>query len=268
MANWHIFCEESGDKGIPWIPGSSHFYIVTSVLVLEQDVNSLVNTIDTYKYKVLRMKAPLEWKKLSSAQKKDDKIISKFLRSIDNHGPNYIVSQVICNKHETNGAGMIDRTKFMNYLYGLMFKRLSVFLKSTNSRAQLFIDRNTDTLAQESLRQYIASVSRYQTGQHPRHSKPKWINPETHSILGLSDFMSGVTLRSLTDYQDNVSTACKVCNKDYGIYSCTTSNFSYYRSFKNVVDSCYYQFPKWDWKGLLYHPYTNKDNYKHIFIPQ
>lgn len=265
---WLIYCEESGDKGIPWIIGSSHFYIVTAILVREEDEEQLRKVIELYKYKVLRMNAPLEWKKLKTSTKKDDKLLARFFKKVSTNGPDFLVSQVICNKHETYGPGLVDRYKFMNYLYGLMFKRISWFLKATDSYAKLNIDRNTDKIAQDSLRKYISDVSTYQTGQHPRHSKPKWMNPEDHPILGFSDFLSGVTLRSLTDYYQHVNPTCKVCKRDFCIYSCGVSNFSYGKSFKYVVDWCQADLPNWDWNGLLYHPFTYKDNYKNLILPK
>lgn len=266
---WKIFCEESGDKRIPWIEGSSHYYIITAVLVRESDEQALIDTIELNKYKELRMKPPLEWKKLNSKQKRNDKIVSRFLRKIDDKGPHFLVAQVICNKHETYGLGLIDTNTFMNYLYGLLFKRITPFLSSTNSTAKLIIDRNTDDLAQESLRKYLSSVSTYLTNRPPRFSKPKWINPEEHAVLGLADFLSGVALRSLTDYYENVDENCKKCKNELGIYTCTTSNFSYYRSFEKVVDLNYdYTLPNWTWRGLLYHPMEFKNDYKHIFVPK
>lgn len=266
---WKIFCEESGDKGIPWRDGSSHYYMITAVLVREEDEKALKDAIENNKYKILRMRAPLEWKKLKPRQKKDDKLISRFLRKVNQESPEFLVTHIICNKHETIGPGFYDRNVFMNYLYGLIFKRISSFLHGTNSRADLTIDRNTDKIAQESLRKYLSDVSRYQTNSFPRFSKPKWINPEDHSILGLSDFISGISLRAMTDYQENVDTGCKKCNIDLGIFSCKTSNFSYVRSFKNIVDCNYNDtILNWNWKGLLYHPYEKKDSYKHIFLPK
>ncbi|WP_027086605.1 DUF3800 domain-containing protein [Cohnella panacarvi] len=267
MTKWNIYCEESGDKAIPWVNGSTHFYIVTAILVRETDDEALKETLLDHKRKVLRMRPPLEWKKLNPRVKRDDKILGRFFKKIDEDGPEFIVSQVICNKHETMGPGLVDRTKLMNYLYGLMFKRLSWFLKSTKATARLFIDRNTDPLAQESLRSYISSVTRYSTGEHPRHSKPKWMNPEEDPILGLADFLSGVTLKSMTDYHLNVNAACKKCGSHLCIYNCSSSNFTYKRSFKYIVDWCEFDFEKWAWRGLLYHPFINKDNYKNIFIP-
>lgn len=50
-----------------------------------------------------------------------------------------MISNVVCNKHETTGAGLVDSQIFMNYLYGLMFKKISVFLTNTNSSAKLVI---------------------------------------------------------------------------------------------------------------------------------
>lgn len=268
MTQWSIFCEESGDKALPWVTGSTHYYVVTAVLVREEDVEALKAVILRNKHQVLRMNRPLEWKQLDTRLKKDDKIISRFLRKVEEEGPEFMISQVICNKHETMGPGLVDRNKLMNWLYGLMFKRLSVFLKKTNATATLTIDRNTDPLAQESLRKYISNVTQYTTGQHPRHSKPKWLNPEENPVLGLADFLSGISLKSLTDYHLNVSPSCKVCGKRDCIYDCTASNFSYKRSFRYVVDWCELDLPRWNWRGLIYHPFVKKDNYKHLFLPR
>lgn len=269
MTKWKIFCEESGDKCIPWKEGSSNFYIITAILVREVDEEKLIDVIEKYKFRDLRMNAPLEWKQLRAKQKRDDKTISKFLRQIDNHAPEFLVTQLICNKHETIGRGFYDTNIFMNYLYGLIFKRISVFLKATGSRAKLIIDRNTDKVAQESLKNYLSDVSKNQTNSFPRFSKPKWVNPEDHPVLGLSDFVSGISLRSLTDYHENVNGKCKKCNAEFGIYNCSVSNFKYHRSFKYVVDWNYNNtLDNWDWKGLLYHPYEFKDNYRHLFLPK
>lgn len=270
MSNkWQIFCEESGDKGIPWVKGSSHFYIITAILVKDEDEQDLIDTIENFKYKVLRTRKPLEWKQLKSGQKKNDKLISRFLRKVEENGPDFLVTQIICNKHETIGPGFYDRNIFMNYLYGLIFKRISTFLNKTNSNAKLTIDRNTDPIAQESLRKYLSEVSRYQTGTFPKFSKPKWINPEDHPILGLADFISGLSLRALTDYYENENEKCKSCRRYKGIYTCQTSNFKYKRSFEIVVDWNYSDLvPNWDWKGLLYHPFEYKNNYRHLFLPR
>jgi Protein of unknown function (DUF3800) len=268
LNNWLIFCEESGDKGIPWTEGSTDFYVITGILVREENEEEFKKIIETYKYKELRMKGPLEWKKLIGKIKRNDSKLSRFFKKIDNNSPQFLVTNVICNKHETNGPGLVDRNVFMNYLYGLMFKRICRFLEKTNSRAKLIIDRNTDPIAQESLRKYISDISRFYTGKHPRHSKPKWLNPEEHPILGLADFISGVTLRSLTDYHHNVNELCKRCNILYDIYKCKDSNFSYYRSYKYIHDWNYEVLTGWDWRGLIYHPYEYKDNYKHLFFPR
>ena len=268
MGNWLIFCEESGDKCIPWSTGSSNYYVITGILVREEDELEFKKTIEKHKWKELRMSNPLEWKKLRSNQKKDDKLISRFLRKIENDAPEFLVTTIICNKHETNGPGLVDRNTFMNYLYGLMFKRIGWFLERTNSKAKLIIDRNTDKIAQDSLRNYISDISRYNIGKHPRHSKPHWINPEDNPILGLSDFISGATLRSLENYGLDVSVECKSCTQDLGIYTCRTSNFNYYRTFKYIHDWNYFDLPNWKWQGLLYHPYSFKDKYKHLFSPK
>jgi hypothetical protein len=265
---WLIFCEESGDKAIPWKVGSSDFYVITAVLVRERHEQVLIDAINKFKYQILRMNKPLEWKKLETHKKRDDIMIAKFLRSLYLETPNFIISSVICNKHETNGPGLVDTKTFMNYLYGLMFKKISWFLKSTNSSAKLIIDRNTDAIAQESLRNYISDVARFSTGERPRFTKPKWINPEEHSILGLSDFISGVSLRALSDYHSNVIGACKICNRSLCIYDCPGSNFSYSRSFKYPVDWNFKEFVNWDWRGLIYHPFVFKDNYRHLFLPR
>ncbi|HLT41944.1 MAG TPA: DUF3800 domain-containing protein [Sphingobacteriaceae bacterium] len=266
---WKIFCEESGDKGIPWKEGSSHYYIISAILVREKDEQQLRDIIEKNKYKVLRMKAPLEWKKLKPGQKKDDKIISRFLRKVKEESPNFLVAQIICNKHETIGPGFYDRNVFMNYLYGLIFKRISSFLMRTESYASLTIDRNTDKIAQESLRNYLSDVSRYQTNSFPRFSKPKWINPEDHAVLGLADFVSGIALRSLNNYYEDVNPECKSCQRPFGIYNCNHSNFMYKRSFKNLIDWNYDDsMDNWDWKGLLYHPFERKNDYHHLFIPR
>lgn len=265
--HWKIFCEESGDKGIPRKKGSSHFYIITAILVRAEDEKDLVDVIDTYKFKELRLKEPLEWKRLNSRYKRDDKRISRFLRKVEQNGPEFMISNVICNKDETNGPGFVDRNTFMNYLYGLMFKRISMFLKHTKSRADLIIDRNTDKIAQESLRNYISDVTKYYTGSHPRHSKPKWINPEDHSILGMSDFISGVNLRALTNYI-HTDEYCKKCQKHDCMYHCKRSGFEYPRSFKYIKEWNYISLKNWEWKGLLYHPFVNKDNYVHLIQPK
>lgn len=268
MVRWKIFCEESGDKGIPWKEGSSHYYVITALMVREENEQQLIDVINTYKYRVLRMSAPLEWKKLKSYQKTNDKLLSRFLRKVRTDGPEFYVSNVVCNKHETNGPGLVDRNVFMNFLYGLIFKRIAWFLKYSNSTAELIIDRNTDKIAQESLRYYLSDVARYQTGSHPRYSKPRWINPEENAVLGLSDFISGISLRSLNDYHEFVDNDCKTCSVEFGLYNCSTSNFTYKRSYKQIIDWNYGQIANWEWNGLLYHPFMYKDNYKHLFVPK
>lgn len=265
---WKIFCEESGDKGIPRKAGSSSHYIITAILVKSEDEEDLINTINEYKWKELRLQAPLEWKKLKTYLKRDDKRISRFFRKIDQNAPSFLVSNVICNKDETIGPGLVDRNTFMNYLYGLMFKRISFFLKATNSRAELVIDRNTDKVAQESLRNYISDVTKYYTNSHPRYSKPKWINPEDHSILGLSDFISGVSLRAWKDYYENVNEDCKKCKTIDCMFQCDDSNFNYKRSYKYIKQWNYEILQDWDWRGLIYHPYEYKNNYVHLIQPK
>lgn len=265
MSRWVIYCEESGDKAIPWKVGSSHYYVVTAILVKEEDEQKFIDTIDSLKRKVLKMREPLEWKKLETYKKRDDRLLAKFFKRVENEGPEFMITNVVCNKHETIGPGLVDTQIFMNYLYGLMFKRISVFLEKTNSTAKLVIDRNTDHIAQESLRKYLSSVARYKTGNFPKFSKPKWLNPEDHSILGFSDFISGLSLRALTDYYSNVNSSCKSCLKELGIYQCNTSNFNYPKSYLYPIDWNFYSLPNWEWQGFLYHPYQYKDRYKHIF---
>lgn len=265
---WKIFCEESGDKGIPRKAGSSHHYIISAILVKEENEELLSDVINNYKWKELRMKQPLEWKKLKTSFKRDDKRISKFFRKIEQDGPPFLVSSVICNKDETNGPGLVDRNTFMNYLYGLMFKRISTFLDVTNSRAELVIDRNTDKIAQESLRQYISNVSRYSTGSHPRHTKPKWINPEEHPILGLADFISGVSLRSWKSYVEDTIPECKSCGRINCLYRCEDSQFKYKKSYNYIREWNYYSMDSWDWRGLIYHPYEYKNDYLNIIQPK
>lgn len=265
---WKIFCEESGDKGIPRKGESSYHYIITAIVIKAEDEEDIINTIDMYKWKELRMRCPLEWKKVNTSYKRDDKRISRFLRKIEQNAPSFLVSNVICNKDETVGPGLVDRNIFMNYLYGLMFKRISNFLKATNSTAELIIDRNTDKIAQESLRNYISDISRYYTGTHPRHSKPRWINPEDNSILGLSDFISGLSLRAWKDYKENVNEECKECNIKDCMYNCENSNFGYKRSYKYIKQWNYDFLQDWDWRGLIYHPYQYKDSYRHLIQPK
>ncbi len=204
MSKWKLYCEEAGDKAIPPVDGSSNFYVITGILVREEDESKLSNAIDTWKYKALRHKGPLEWKRLRGKLKRDDKLISRFLRKVEEEAPLFLVTNVICNKEETNGPGLVDRNKFMNYLYGLMFKKLIWFFKHTDASVSLIIDRNTDKQSQESFRSYISNLTRYHTGDDPRHEKPFWTHPELDPILGLSDFISGITLRSLEDYYSNV----------------------------------------------------------------
>lgn len=148
MSRWLIFCEEAGDKAFPWKRGSTNYYVISAVLVREKHEEQFLRAIKDSTYRVLRMRRPLEWKKISSQYKRDDKRLARFIRRINKEGPNYLVSTVICNKHESNGPGLASPIIFMNYLYGLMFKRLSPFLRATRSSARLIIDRNTDNLAQ------------------------------------------------------------------------------------------------------------------------
>ncbi|MFC2948512.1 DUF3800 domain-containing protein [Virgibacillus sediminis] len=265
---WKIFCEESGDKGIPRSAGSSHFYIITAILVRAEDAEKFRSSIEEHTFKELRLRQPLEWKQLKSRFKRDDKRISKFLRRVERDSPEFLITNVFCNKEETNGPGLVDRNVFMNYLYGLMFRRIAGFLSKTNSRAELIIDRNTDKMAQDSLKNYISDVTRYYTGSHPRHSKPKWINPEDDPILGMSDFISGVALRSWTDYVENVSDECKKCEVTNCMYNCDESNYKYKRSFRYIQKWNYNTLSNWDWQGLLYHPYVYKDNYPHLIQPK
>ncbi|MFI8650644.1 DUF3800 domain-containing protein [Bacillus velezensis] len=266
MSRWKLYCEEAGDKAIPPVKGSSNFYVVTGILVREEDAEELSEVINKYKYKVLRQKGPLEWKRLGGKFKKDDKILSRFLRKIEDEGPFFLVTNVVCNKEETNGPGLVDRNRFMNYLYGLMFKKLVWFFKHTDARASLIIDRNTDKLSQDSFRSYISDLTRYYTGSHPRHSKPFWTHPELDPILGMADFLSGITLRSLEDYKLNVNESCKSCERLMHLYECEDSNFKYYRSMKKIVEMNYFDDVEgWDWRGLIYHPYGNRDKYKHLF---
>ena len=266
--NWVIYCEESGDKAIPWRSGSSDYYVITAIVLKEEDEQAMADTIKELSHKVLRMKKPIEWKKLEAHKKRNDVLLAKFFRRVEAEGPDFMISNVVCNKHETTGRGLEDTQVFMNYLYGLMFKRISTFLSKTNSTAKLFIDRNTDHIAQESLREYLSDVARVQTGKYPRFSKPKWMNPEDNPILGFSDFISGVSLRALQDYHDNVNSTCKVCGSDLCIYECVTSKFHYQKSYRYPIDWNFTVIPNWDWRGFLYHPYDYKDNYKHIFVPQ
>ena len=266
---WLIFCEESGDKGIPWRSGSSHYYIVSAILVKESDEQSLINVIEREKYRILRMSAPLEWKNLKPRQKTDDKILRRFLKKIQEDSPPFLISTVICNKHETTGPGFFDRNTYMNYLYGLMFKRIAWFLKKTHSTATLIIDRNTDKIAQESLHSYLSSISRSQTGEHPRFSKPKWLNPEEHPLLGLADFTAGLSLRALTFYQEHNESICRNCIhlQPSCIFTCPSINFLY-TSYQQVVDLNYHTLPNWDWKGLIYHPFESKDKHLSLFSPK
>lgn len=265
---WVIFCEEAGDKEFPWKVGSSHYYVVSAILVREKDVARFESIIEEYKFKVLRMNAPLEWKKLKPRQKKDDKLLSRFLRKVEAGGVEFLVTQVICDKKEITSDNFKNKIIFMNYLYGLIFKRIASFLKTTNAHAKLIIDRNTDKITQDSLRNYLSDVSKYWTGTHPKFSKPKWRNPEDHPILGLTDFVSGLALRSLEDYLSNVNETCKTCQTLYGLYQCETSNFIYKKSYKLIIDWNYnYELEAWSWKGLMYHPYAKRLNYKHLFFP-
>lgn len=267
--DWVIYCEEAGDKEYPWKEGSSHYYIVSAIIVREKDVEKLEKAIATYKYKVLRMNAPLEWKKLKSRQKKDDNLLSRFLRKVETDGPEFLVTQIICDKNEITSENFKNKIIFMNYLYGLVFKRIASFLQKTNSHAKLIIDRNTDQITQDSLRKYLSDVTKYWTGDFPKFSKPKWRNPEDHPILGLTDFVSGIALRALEDYYLNVNPTCKTCEIVYGLYQCKTSNFTYKKSYKLVLDWNYNsQLENWEWKGLMYHPYAKRLNYRHLFFPK
>lgn len=265
---WNIYCEEAGDKAIPVVRGSSKYYIITGILVHIDHVDLLQENIKKFKYKVLRHRKPLEWKELSTSIKKDDKRLAKFLRKVEEESPPFYVTTVVCNKVETIGPGLKDRNTFMNYLYGHMFKRLAWFLQHSQSRARLIIDRNTDPLAQKSLKNYLSELTRYTTGNPPRHSKPKWTHPELDPILGLSDFISGLSLRALENYH-NINETCNDCDVFDHIYECLNSGFEYRRSYKRIVDLNYYDdLMGWDWKGLLYHPYQLKDEHKKIFQPR
>ncbi len=267
---WLVFCEEAGDKELMLKQGSSSFYIVTSILIKQEDEQSFIDAIEDLKNKILGMKGPLEWKHLYGTKKRNDKLLGRFLKKIGEESPHFLVSNVICNKRETTGPGLIDKNTFMNYLYGLMFKRISWFLGHTNSTARLIIDRNTDKLAQTSLHHYISLISRGQTGQPPRHSKPSWINPEDHPILGLADFVSGISLRSLDNYLKNSHAICNPCltKRNNCIYRCTRSNYEYQASYRYIADWNYDQLPSWNWRGLLYHPFEYKDDYKNLFQPR
>jgi len=266
-----IFCEEAGDKEVQVKQGSSSHYIITSIIVKEENEVDFIKIIETLKSKILGLNnTPLEWKNLYGSKKRNDKLLGRFFKKINEQAPPFLISNVICNKNETSGSAFVDKKLFMNYLYGLMFKRISYFLKRTDSTAKLIIDRNTDKFAQLSLHHYISMISRHQTGQYPRHSKPKWINPEEHPILGLSDFISGVSLRSITDYQTDshiICTPCPTKNNDC-IYICNTINFEYKKSYHYIKGWNYAQLKNWNWKGLIYHPYEFKNNYQCLFQPK
>lgn len=259
-----IFCEEAGDKGLVLKKGTSRYYVVSAVIVHDMIVQNLRNQINTGRKTILRHRKPLEWKTLDSKTKNDDAKLSKFMDFLAQSTPSdFFISQVIADKSSI--TGLKDPKRFMNYLYGLIFKRINPMLNKLNATADLFIDRNTDTHVEHSLSEYLHLIPRITNTSFPQrqgYSVPTFMEPKADPALQLADFVSGLTLRIFEDYKDKLLSAptCHNCKTPHCALSCNNIALEYPNSWSRVVkwNNCTISqnsLVVWSWKGLLWHPY-------------
>ena len=262
-----IFCEESGDKGLVLKKGTSRYYVVSAVIARDTTAQHLRDQINEARKNILKHRKPLEWKALESKTKNDDAKISAFMDFLLPQNlstpRDFIISQIIADKAYITGSSNSNR--FMNYLYGLIFKRINPMLNKLNVTAEVFIDRNTDKDVQDSLSAYlnlIPLISRNNFSGRQGYSRPIFMEPKNDPVLQLADFVSGLTLRIFEDYKDKLLRAitCQTCIIPNCALSCNHIALKYPESWKRVVNWNYGTVSQngtqmWIWNGLLWHPY-------------
>ncbi|WP_304459611.1 DUF3800 domain-containing protein [Alicyclobacillus sendaiensis] len=264
-----IFCEEAGDKGLILKQGTSRYYVISAVIVPDNTTQHLRDKINSGRREILRHRKPLEWKSLSSKTKNDDERISRFMDFLlpkNYTGPrDFVISQVIADKSLITGPGLNDSKRFMNYLYGIIFKRISPMLNKLNASAEVFIDRNTDPNVHQSLTEYLNLIPMIAKNNNfplrRGYSRPTFMEPKDDPILQLADFVSGLTLRIFEDYKDKFlsTAACQNCMRAHCAVTCGKIAIKYSESWQRVINWNYGKILRngtvaWDWRGLLWYP--------------
>lgn len=245
LARWHIYCDESGDRGLPIKPGASLAYVVTVVLVEVGALQSVHNHLSG------RVR---EWKRLSSSEKQDDRALSSFLNSLQPLvGKGMLCTTVIANKLETTSPKLTNpRGSFLiGYTYGLAFKRILPFLTKHGHVAEIYIDRNSSNEVQSNLSYYLSQVlprkhaSRMQSmfgiASGIPYGKPVFVDCKQNPIHRLADFIAGYTRAAFEAYlRDN------------------RANVAYPYSWQSLRELHRVTLTSWRWEGLLYHPYGSR----------
>ncbi|MCL6613783.1 MAG: DUF3800 domain-containing protein [Firmicutes bacterium] len=260
---YYLFCDESGDKAVPIRKGSSLVYVVTLIIVSDNEIESLRNDINNSRRTILKLRKPLEWKKLDKNVKENDLLLYEFFKNINLAAHHSLISTLIANKSEIDTSlskGLIQPNIFMNYLYSLLFKRVNPFLHTFSINADFYIDRNTNLISHKEFELYLCHIFPKKQGLNANYSKPIFITPAQDPCLQLSDFISGYIRRVFEHYLANQYHKCSICpymTTDC-LQNCPDDSFIYKKSWfelkKKYNFRVFNQNKEWFWHGLLYFP--------------
>lgn len=258
---WLVYCDESGDIGFPVKDNSSRAYVVVLMLYNADRIGEIRELIRTSKRLAIPRGGRLEWKRLSSAEKKNDPGLTAFWQAlIRAKGQLFLPMTVLANKLEIKSSGLKDSQegRLIAYTYGLAFKRIAPFLDLRKDSAEVFIDRNSSPQIQQAVKKYVSEILptmrelnmlwRYRMKTNTRYKPPVFESRKKDPCHQLADFCAGYTRAVFEDY----------------LYHHNT-NIIYRNSWKVFSSLHYKRLSNWRWDGLLYHPYENRENHPALF---
>ena len=262
LVGWHIYCDESGDRGFPLKRGASHVYSVSLVLVRPASISAIGQHLSEQQASVTEYRGRLEWKRLSSAEKRDDTALAAFLKSFLSFvGTTLLFMTVVVNKREVRSPSLADprRHLLIGYSYGLAFKRLIPFLSKRGEMAEVYIDRNSSTQVQNAVSEYISEIlpamHEYRMARDfglstsRTHGRPVFVDCRQNPVHCLADFLAGYARSAFEAYLSN------------------GYNRTYPASWVQFLRLHRAQLADWQWSGILYHPYDGRASHPYM-LPQ
>ena len=180
-----VFVDESGDAGVRGKPGSSRYFIVTAIILDDQDeLSQMGRTVDDVR-ESLGFPSTAEFKFNKSSRR----VRCAFLEAIG--ACNFFYSSLVLNKEKLTGPGCKFKDSLYNYSASLLFMNLSPWLTS----AMVVIDGSGSRLFRRQLSTYL----RKRINEDPKAPKIKAVRIEAshkNNLLQAADMVCGAVARA------------------------------------------------------------------------
>lgn len=277
MGEFFLYSDESGDLGLNLASGGTTRTYVPFVLVIDPDFRDPFYLALKTSFKKITGESIRHWKDISGSIKNNDEalcsVIRNFEAEIERINPqrrmHYLFSASVLDKSEVNKMPsshlFMDRTFRMAWSYGLIFKRLGIYLEKMGHTAVWKIHQNADPEI-KNLKRYINNHIPQSENFIKRYTGPIFTSEEEKRSLKAADFFAGLT-RVLAE---DIITNCDECFLKDG--NCL--DHCVLLTYPNLIKSFYPLFntnliragkTSWKWRGFFYHPANSRAKYSHAF---